>query len=48
MLAQAQEITKSMYQLTYTLPQSGLAKTALLKMDDEQRELYDIVTYRPE
>ena len=48
MLAQAQEITKSMYQLTYTLPQSGLTKTALLKMDDEQRELYDIVTYRPE
>ena len=47
-LARAQEITKNMYQLTYTLPQSGLTKTALLKMDDEQRELYDIVTYHPE
>ena len=45
-LARAQQITKSMYQLTYTLPQSGLTKTTLLRMDEEQQELYDIVTYR--
>ena len=44
-LARAQQITKSMYQLTYTLPQSGYTKTKLLRMDEEQQELYDIVTY---
>ena len=35
-----------MYQLTYALPQSGYTKTTLLRMDEEQQELYDIVTYR--
>ena len=45
-LARAQQITRSMYQLTYVLPQSGYTKTTLLRMDEEQQELYDIVTYR--
>ena len=45
-LARAQQITRSMYQLTYTLPQSGYTKTKLLRMDEEQQELYDIVIYR--
>jgi hypothetical protein len=35
-----------MYQLTYVLPQSGYTKTTLLRMDEAQQELYDIVTYR--
>lgn len=35
-----------MYQLTYELPQSGIVKTTLLRMDDEQQELYDIVNNR--
>ena len=39
----AQELTKTMYQLTYRLPKSRLTKSRILGMDNEQQELYDIV-----
>ena len=39
----AQELTKTMYQLTYRLPKSRLTKTKILGMDDWQQELYDMV-----
>ncbi len=39
----AQELTKTMYQLVYRLPKSKFAKTKILGMDDEQRELYNAV-----
>jgi hypothetical protein len=44
--ARAQQITRSMYQLTYALPLSGHVKTTLQRMDEEQQQLYDSVTYR--
>lgn len=37
------ELTHNMYQISYTLPQSKHTKSNLLKMDNEQAELYDIV-----
>jgi len=40
----AQELTKTMYQLTYRLPKSRLAKTKILGMDTRQQELYDMVS----
>lgn len=39
----AVELTHNMYQITYMLPQSKHTKSNLLKMDDEQNELYNIV-----
>jgi transposase len=39
----AQELTKTMYQLTYQLPKSRLTKTKILGMDSQQQELEDIV-----
>jgi len=42
-LKKAAEITHNMYQITYTLPASKLTQTHLLKMDEEQQELYDII-----
>jgi len=39
----AVELTHNMYQITYTLPQAKHTKSNLLKMDDEQAELYNIV-----
>jgi transposase len=39
----AQELTKTMYQLTYCLPKSRLTKSKTLKMDEEQQKLYDMV-----
>ncbi|MDR2556260.1 MAG: transposase, partial [Bacteroidales bacterium] len=42
-IKRAQELTKNMYQLTYTLPKSRMIKTKILKMDDEQQKLYQIV-----
>ncbi len=39
----ASEITQNMYQITYTLPKSKHRKTKLLKMDQKQQELYDII-----
>ncbi len=32
-----------MYELTYTLPESKHFKSKLLKMDDEEAELYQII-----
>jgi transposase len=40
---QAQELTKTMYQLTYRLPNSRLTKTKILGMSDRQQELHDMV-----
>jgi transposase len=42
-LRKAAELTHNMYQITYTLPESKHTKTRLLKMDDEQAELYEII-----
>lgn len=42
-LKKAAEITHNMYQITYTLPDSKLTKDKLLRMDEEQTELYQIV-----
>lgn len=43
-LKRAAELTHNMYEITYTLPDSKHQKTTLLKMDDEQTELYEIIT----
>jgi len=42
-LKKAAELTNTMYQITYTLPESKYTKTKLLKMDDQQAELYKII-----
>ena len=42
-LKEASEITRNMYQITYTLPESKHTKSRLLTMDQKQQELYDIV-----
>ena len=42
-LKKAAELTHTMYQITYTLPESKHTKTTLLKMDDQQAELYNII-----
>jgi transposase len=42
-LKKASEVTHNMYQITYTLPASKHTQTHLLKMDQEQQELYDII-----
>jgi len=42
-LKKAAEITHNMYQITYTLPDSKLTKDKLLRMDDEQTELYQLI-----
>jgi hypothetical protein len=42
-LKRASEITHNMYQITYTLPDSKHTKSKLLKMDEEQAELYQII-----
>jgi len=39
----AAELTHNMYEITYTLPESKHTKSKLLKMDDEQAELYQII-----
>jgi hypothetical protein len=33
-----------MYQITYTLPDSRQTKTRLLKMDENQQELFNIIS----
>jgi transposase len=43
-LKKAAELTHNMYQVKYTLPDSGYTKTRLLNMDDQQKELFDIVS----
>jgi len=40
----AREIVKNMYRLKYTLPYLITENEVILKMDDEQQELYDLVT----
>ena len=42
-LKKAAELTHSIYQITYTLPESKHTRSKLLKMDDEQAELYQII-----
>jgi len=42
-LKKAAEVTHNMYQITYTLPTSKHTQIHLLKMDQEQQELYDII-----
>lgn len=42
-LGKAKELTHNMYEITYTLPESKHTKSKLLKMDDEQAELFQIV-----
>ena len=42
-LKKSAELTHNMYQITYTLPDSKVTKNRLLKMDDEQAELYQII-----
>lgn len=42
-LKKAAELTHNMYQITYTLPESKHTKSMLLKMDDIQAELYQII-----
>ncbi|GEM_PF-1141307 len=40
---QAAELTHNMYQITYTLPELKHTKSKLLKMDDKQAELYNLI-----
>lgn len=42
-LKKAAELTHNMYQITYILPESKHAKSILLKMDDQQAELHQII-----
>jgi transposase len=42
-LKKAAEITHNIYQLNYTLPESKQTKSVLLKMNDTQKELYQII-----
>lgn len=42
-LKQSSELTHNMYQINYTLPESKHIKSQLLKMDDQQAELYQII-----
>jgi transposase len=43
-LKKAAELTHNMYQITYTLPESKHTKSRLLNMDEEQAELYRIIS----
>jgi hypothetical protein len=43
LLKKAAELTHTMYQITYTLPESKHTKTKLLKMDVQQAALYKII-----
>jgi len=42
-LKKAAELTHNMYQITYLLPESKHTRSQLLKMDDQQAELYQII-----
>jgi len=42
-LKKSAELTHNIYQITYTLPESKHTKSKLLKMDDQQAELYQII-----
>jgi len=39
----AAQLTHTMYQITYQLPQSKQYRQTLLQMDEQQAELYDII-----
>lgn len=43
-IKKAAELTHNMYQITYTLPDSKHTKSRLVQMDDEQAELYQIIS----
>jgi len=43
-LKKAAELTHNMYQITYTLPDSRQTKTRLLTMDENQKELFNIIS----
>lgn len=42
-LKKSAEVTHNMYEISYTLPDSKHTKSKLLKMDDEQAHLYQII-----
>ncbi|MCX6326130.1 MAG: IS1634 family transposase [Bacteroidia bacterium] len=42
-LKKSADLTHNMYQITYTLPESKHTKSQLLRMDDEQAELHQII-----
>ena len=42
-IERAAELTHNMYKINYTLPESKQTKSLLLKMDDEQAELHQII-----
>jgi len=42
-IERSKELTHNMYEITYTLPESKQTKSRLLRMDDEQAELYQII-----
>ena len=42
-LKKTSELTHNMYQITYTLPDSKHKKSKILKMDEEQTEVYEII-----
>ncbi len=42
-LEKAKELTHNMYEIIYTLPESKHTKSKLLKMDDKQAELFQII-----
>jgi len=42
-LRKSAELTHNMYQINYTLPESKHTKAQLLRMDDQQAELYQII-----
>ena len=42
-LSRAVELTQNMYQINYVLPDSKYSRKILLKMDEEQEELYRII-----
>jgi transposase len=43
-IEKTKELTHNMYEITYTLPESKHTKSKLLKMDDQQAELFHIVS----
>lgn len=43
-IEKAKELTHNMYEITYTLPESKHTKSKLLKMDDEQSDLFLMIS----
>jgi len=43
-IKKAAELTHNIYQITYTLPDSKNTRSRLLQMDEEQAELYQIIS----